>query len=132
LTNNHGFIKSFESNNQINFGDRVSILKDKMTFQKGYEPIFSKTIYIVHSGDGYTYKLQTEEGIKLKRSYKIYELQKLTSSVKYQHGTCVREKPLTQRQKKTNVKLLNWRNILCIHRIKREKYLQEIILFNKR
>ncbi len=71
-----------------------------MTFQKGYEPIFSKTIYLVYSGDGYTFKLQTEEGIKLKRSYKIYELQKLSSSVKYQQDTFIREKPLTHRQKK--------------------------------
>jgi transposase InsO family protein len=53
LNNNSGFIKTFESNNQINIGDRVRILKHKMTFQKGYDP-FSKTIYIVHSGDGYT------------------------------------------------------------------------------
>ena len=93
LNNNSGFIKTFESNNQINIGDRVRILMDKMTFQKGYEPIFSKTIYIVHTGDGYTFKLQTEEGINLKRSYKIYELQKLTSSVKYQHDVSIREKP---------------------------------------
>jgi hypothetical protein len=71
-----------------------------MTFQKGYEPIFSKTIYIVHTGDGYTFKLQTEEGINLKRSYKIYELQKLTSSVKYQHDVSIREKPFTSKQKK--------------------------------
>ena len=72
---NSGIIKTFPFNIQINIGDRVRILKDKTTFQKGYEPIFSKTIYIVYSGDGYTFKLQTEEGIKLKRSYKIYELQ---------------------------------------------------------
>jgi transposase InsO family protein len=97
---NSGFIKAFQFNNQIKIGDRVRILKDKMTFQKGYEPIFSKTIYIVHSGDGYTFKLQTEEGIKLKRSYKIYELQKLTSSVKYQHDVSIREKPLTHKQNK--------------------------------
>ena len=100
LNLNSGFIKAFQLNNQIKIGDRVRILKDKMTFQKGYEPIFSKTIYLVFSGDGYTFKLQTEEGIKLKRLYKIYELQKLTSSVKYQHDTLAREKPLTHRQKK--------------------------------
>ena len=75
LNLNSGIIKTFPFNIQINIGDRVRILKDKTTFQKGYEPIFSKTIYIVYSGDGYTFKLQTEEGIKLKRSYKIYELQ---------------------------------------------------------
>jgi hypothetical protein len=71
-----------------------------MTFQKGYEPMFSKTIYLVYSGDGYTLKLKTEEGIKLKRSYKIYELLKLTSSVKYQQDTTIREKPLTHKRRK--------------------------------
>lgn len=40
-----------------------------------------------------------EEGIKLKRSCKIYEFKKLTSSVKYQHDTSIREKPLTHKQK---------------------------------
>jgi outer membrane receptor for Fe3+-dicitrate len=100
LNKNSGFIKTYQFNNQINIGDRVRILKDKMTFQKGYEPMFSKTIYLVYSGDGYTFKLKTEEGIKLKRSYKIYELQKLTSSVKYQQDTTIREKPLTHKQRK--------------------------------
>ncbi len=37
---------------------------------------------------------------KHNRSYKIYELQKLTSSVNYQHDASIKEKPLTNKQKK--------------------------------
>lgn len=98
LNPNSGLIKTFQYNNQIKVGDKVRILKDRMTFQKGHEPTFSKTIYLVYSGDGYTFQLQSVKGIKLKRWYKIYELQKLSSSVKYQHDPTVRERPLTRRQ----------------------------------
>ena len=54
---NFGCIKTFQYNNQIIAGDRVKILKERKTFQKGYEPTFSKTIYHIHSGDGYTFQL---------------------------------------------------------------------------
>lgn len=73
----------------------------------------------MHYKVGYTFKLETEEGMQLKRSYKIYELQKLISSVKYQHDTPIREKrEISELEEQPSHK--------------KTKVFAEIILFNKR
>jgi hypothetical protein len=75
-------------------------LKDKKAFQKGYEPTFSKTIYQIYKGDGYSFNLKTEMGVKLNRNYKVYELQKVSTSEKYNYDHPVRERPLNQQERR--------------------------------
>ena len=49
-----GSIKIKTTKHSINVGDHVRILKEKQTFQKGYEPKYSSAIYTVVSGNGYS------------------------------------------------------------------------------
>jgi hypothetical protein len=52
-----GTIKIKALNNQIIIGNKVRILREKGTFTKGYEPCYSKSIYNVVNGNGYSYSL---------------------------------------------------------------------------
>jgi uncharacterized membrane protein YheB (UPF0754 family) len=49
-------------NNQIKTGNKVRILREKGTFTKGYEPSYSKSIYNVVNGNGYSYSLVDSNG----------------------------------------------------------------------
>jgi hypothetical protein len=75
-------------------------LKDKKAFQKGYEPTFNKTIYLIYKGDGSSFNLKTDIGVKLNRNYKVYELQKVSTSEKYNYDQPVRERPLNQQERR--------------------------------
>lgn len=85
-----GTFEVYKPRDTLRIGDRVRILKNKTAFRKGYEPTFSKTIYQIYKGDGYTFGLRDEFGAPLVRMYKIYELQKVTTSEKYIHQNAVR------------------------------------------
>ena len=84
----------------LRIGDRVRILKNKAAFRKGYEPTFGKTIYHIYKGDGYTFSLRDEFGVPLDRIYKVYELQKFTAVENYTDQNPVRERHLTQQQRR--------------------------------
>jgi hypothetical protein len=57
-----GSMKVKAIKHSINVGDHVRILKEKQTFQKGYEPKYSSAIYTVVSGNGYSYSIADDEG----------------------------------------------------------------------
>lgn len=78
-------------------GDYV---KEKKQFQKGYADQFSRQIYHVIQGNGYTSSLQDENGHRLDRKYKYYELSKVTKIEKYLNREADRENPLTNQQKR--------------------------------
>jgi hypothetical protein len=90
----------FKFPNDIQVGDYVRILKEKKQFQKGYADNFSRQIYHVIQGNGYTLSLQDENGHGLDRKYKYYELSKVTNVEKYLNRQADREKPLTNQQKR--------------------------------
>ena len=90
----------FKFPNDIQVGDYVRILKEKKQFQKGYADNFSRQIYHVIQGNGYTFSLQDENGHGLNRKYKYYELSKVTNVEKYLNRQADREKPLTNQQKR--------------------------------
>ncbi len=91
---------SFKFPNDIQAGDYVRILKEKKQFQKGYADQFSRQIYHVIQGNGYTFSLQDENGHGLDRKYKYYELSKVTKIEKYLNREADRENPLTNQQKR--------------------------------
>jgi hypothetical protein len=64
----------FKYPNDFKVGDYVRILKENKQFQKGYADNFSRHIYHVIQGNGYTFSLQDENGHRLDRKYKYYEL----------------------------------------------------------
>lgn len=80
-------------------------MNNKTAFRKGYEPTFSKDIYQVYKSDGYTFSLRDEMGVPLDRRFKVYELQKVLTSEKYTHRNPVRERPLTQQQRRNKHEL---------------------------
>jgi hypothetical protein len=86
--------------NDIQVGDYVRILKEKKQFQKGYADNFSRQIYHVIQGNGYTFSLQDENGHRLDWKYKYYELRKVTKVEKYLNRQTDREKPLSNQQKR--------------------------------
>ena len=58
ITNpNAGHYKAYNANYYFKIGDKVRVLNNKRVFQKGYEPTFSKTIYKICKGDGYSFNL---------------------------------------------------------------------------
>jgi hypothetical protein len=67
-----GTIKTKIINNQIKIGSKVRILIEKGTFAKGYEPMYSKLIYTVVNGNGYSYSLVDNNGQELKKTWKYY------------------------------------------------------------
>jgi hypothetical protein len=95
----------YNANYYFKIGDKVRVLNNKKVFQKGYEPTFSKTIYKIFNGNGYTFNLQSDLGAKLKRSYQAYELQKVSTSEKYNYDQPVRERPLNQQERRNKREL---------------------------
>jgi glycogen debranching enzyme len=85
----------FKFPNDIKVGDYVRILKEQKQFQKGYADNFSRQIYHVIQGNGYTFSLQDENKHRLDRKYKYHELRKVTKVEKYLNRQTDREKPLT-------------------------------------
>jgi hypothetical protein len=81
-------------------GVYVRILIEKKQFQKGYADNFSKQIYHVIQGNGYTFSLQDESGHRLDKKYKYHELRKVTKVEKYLNRQTDREKSLTNQQKR--------------------------------
>jgi len=57
-----GTIKTKGINNTIKIGNKVRILREKDTFAKGYDPRYSKSIYNVVDGNGYSYSLVNNSG----------------------------------------------------------------------
>jgi hypothetical protein len=100
-----GTFKVYTPGDILRIGDRVRILNNKAAFRKGYEPTFSKKIYQIYKGDGYSFSLRDEFGALLHRMYKVYELQKVTAMEKYHHQNPVRETPLTQQQRRNKREL---------------------------
>ena len=100
-----GSIKIKTTKHSINVGDHVRILKEKQTFQKGYEPKYSSAIYTVVSGNGYSYSIVDDEGEILQKKYKYYELQRIAYS-----ETFVNE-PMQKEPTMTNKELRNKREI---------------------
>ena len=90
----------FKFPNDIQVGDYVRILIEKKQFQKGYADNFSKQIYHVIQGNGYTFSLQDESGHRLDKKYKYHELRKVTKVEKYLNRQTDREKSLTNQQKR--------------------------------
>jgi hypothetical protein len=83
----------------------TEFLNNKKAFQKGFEPTFGKTIYQIYKGDGYSFKLQNDMGVKLNRNYKVYELLKVPTSDKFNYNHPVRENPLTQQERRNKREL---------------------------
>jgi hypothetical protein len=75
-------------------------LNNKTAFRKGYEPTSSKNVYEIYEGDGYSFNLQNDLRVHLDNRYKIYELQKVYSLEKYHNQNPMRERPLTQQQRR--------------------------------
>jgi hypothetical protein len=100
-----GTFKVYKPRDTLRIGDSVRILNNKTAFRKGYEPTFGKTIYQIDKGDGYSFSLRDEFGVPLDRRYKLYELQKVTAMERYHHQNPVRERPLTQQQRRNKREL---------------------------
>ena len=100
-----GKIKSKALNTQNKIGDKVRILREKGTFTKGYEPSYSKPIYTVSNGNGYSYSLVDSNGQELKKSYKYYQLEKIESSETFTVEQVERERPMTNIQRRNKREL---------------------------
>ena len=100
---NEGSLRTDLKFTDIEIGDKVRILLGKSTFQKGYEASFSKEIYTVVSGNGYTFQIANNEGFIMKSRYKYFQLQKIEESLVFQN--VVKKRPLPPK------KLLNKREI---------------------
>lgn len=96
---NKGFIKYHVYFTDIKKGDSVRILLEKTTFSKGYEPKFSKSIYTVTSGNGYTFQLKSEEGVPIRIKYKYFQLQKISELLTFQPPAVNRQRPMTRKER---------------------------------
>jgi ribosomal protein L21E len=87
-------------NNQIKIGNKVRILIEKSTFTKGYEPSYSKTIYTVVNGNGYSYSLVDNSGQELKKTWKYYQLKEIEASDTFKNEHEVeRERPMSNSER---------------------------------
>jgi hypothetical protein len=85
---------------KFNVGDKVRIEKKKDIFKKGYKPTFSKTIYSIVAISGHQYILENERGKRLEKTYKDYELIKVSGVERQEIDNNIKEKI----QHKQNVK----------------------------
>ena len=78
--------------------NKVRILKNKKTFQKGYEATFSDSVYEIVSGDGYVFKIKNFDDEVLQKNYKYYQLQKINEVQEYEIEAINRPVPNTLKQ----------------------------------
>jgi ribosomal protein L21E len=118
---NIGIIKMNKLNNQIKIGNKVRILIEKGTFTKGYEPSYSKTIYTVVNGNGYSYSLVDNNGQALKKTWKYYQLKKILQINKLKEND--------QCQTGSDVIKKNWKNWKEFQNLKTKdaRYSKELI-----
>jgi hypothetical protein len=100
-----GTIKTRSFNNPIKVGNKVRILIEKGTFTKGYEPSYSKSIYVVVNGNGYSYSLVDNNGQELKKTYKYYQLKKIEASDVFTNEPIERERPMSNRERRNKREL---------------------------
>jgi hypothetical protein len=96
----HGHIYDFNFVVKLSIGDKVRIVMEKRTFQKGYELKYSKAVYQICEGNGYTFRLTGPDGIILPKKYKYYQLKKVGLVQSYTSNQTNRETPPTMRQKR--------------------------------
>jgi hypothetical protein len=87
---------------KIKIGTKVRLINPKETFQKGYKPKNSKTVYDVVDGNGYSFILKDPKNHILPTRYKGYELITIPDLEVYkdEYQSVIREKTLTNRQKR--------------------------------
>jgi transposase InsO family protein len=95
-----GSLKVKTTKHSIKVGDRVRILKEKHTFRKGYESNSSNSIYTVVSGNGYSYSIADDEGEILQKTYKYYELQRITYIETFVNEPRQREPTMTNKERR--------------------------------
>ena len=96
---NSGTIKiSDDLNSGFNVGDKVRILKNKKTFQKGSETKYSDSVYEIVSGDGYVFLIKSTDDELLQKKYKYYQLQKIGEVEEYKIEVINRPVPKTLKQ----------------------------------
>ena len=61
----------------LKIGDKVRVMVQKTTFDKGDVIQFSKDIFTISGRDGQRYELINEDDEKVRRKFKYYELQKV-------------------------------------------------------
>jgi hypothetical protein len=64
---------------------------EKTTFQKGYELKYSKTVYQISEGNGYTFRLKASDGVILPKKFKYYQLKKVGLVQSYASQQFIRE-----------------------------------------
>jgi hypothetical protein len=96
----HGHIYDFNFVMKLSIGDKVRIVMEKKTFQKGYELKYSKAVYQICEGNGYTFRLKGPDGIILPKKYKYYQLKKVGLVQSYAPHQVTRETPSNMRQKR--------------------------------
>ena len=96
----HGHIYDFNFVIKLSIGDKVRIIMEKKTFQKGYELKYSKAVYQICEGNGYTFRLKGPDGIILPKKYKYYQLKKVGLVQSYAPHQVTRETPPNMRQKR--------------------------------
>jgi hypothetical protein len=83
----------------------VRILIEKGTFAEGYEPMYSKLIYTIVNGNGYSYSLVDNNGQELKKTWKYYQLKKIEVSDTFTNEQVVRERPMSNRERRNKREL---------------------------
>jgi hypothetical protein len=73
---------------------------EKKTFQKGYELKYSKAVYQIYEGNGYTFRLKGPDDIILQKKFKYYQLKKVGLVQSYASQQVIREAPPYMRQKR--------------------------------
>jgi hypothetical protein len=96
----HGHIYDFNFLVKLSIGDKVRIVMEKKTFQKGYELKYSKTVYQISEGNGYTFRLKGPDGVILPKKFKYYQLKKVGLVQSYASQQVIREAPPNMRQKR--------------------------------
>jgi hypothetical protein len=96
----HGYIYDFNFLVKLSIGDKVRIVMEKKTFQKGYELKYSKAVYQICDGNGYTFRLKSPDSVILPKKYKYYELKKVSMVQSYASHQVNRENPPNMRQKR--------------------------------
>jgi hypothetical protein len=95
-----GHIYDFNFLVKLSIGDKVRIVIEKKTFQKGYELKYSKAVYQIYEGNGYTFRLRGPDGVILSKKYKYYQLKKVGLVQSYASHPVNRETPPNMRQKR--------------------------------
>jgi hypothetical protein len=96
--NSGTIIISDELDSDLSVGDKVRILKNKKTFQKGYEAKYSDSVYEIVSGDGYVFTIKSTDDEVLQKKYKYYQLQKINEVEEYEVEAINRPVPKTLKE----------------------------------